>query len=69
MDLTRLTVNLVPRAAAALNEAAQLTEDSRTDTINRALQVYCFFVQQQELKGKKILLRDEDGSVETVTLL
>jgi hypothetical protein len=39
-DLTRLTVNLTPRARAALGAVETLTGDSRTDVVNRALQVY-----------------------------
>lgn len=43
--LTRLTVNLVPRALAALDLAAEHTGDSRTDIVNRALQVYAAVVR------------------------
>lgn len=38
----RLTVNLIPRADKALQLAVQLTGDSKTDTVNRALQVYAY---------------------------
>ena len=38
--LTKLSVNLLPRAMAALNEAAELVGCSRTDTVNRALLLY-----------------------------
>ena len=43
-DLTKLTVNLVPNAVKALNHAAELTGDTRTDTVNRALQVYAALI-------------------------
>jgi hypothetical protein len=40
--LERVTVNLTPRSAQALELATQLTGDSKTDAINRAVQVYAF---------------------------
>ncbi|WP_438486508.1 hypothetical protein [Streptomyces sp. S186] len=39
---TRVTVNLAPKAAAALDQAVKLTGDTKTDTINRALQIYAY---------------------------
>lgn len=44
-DLTRLTVNLLPVAAEALHAAVRLTELNRTDTVNRALQLYLGVVE------------------------
>lgn len=40
--LERVTVNLTPRSARALEFATQLTGDSKTDAINRAIQVYAY---------------------------
>lgn len=59
--LTRLTVNLVPRADKAMRLAAELTGDSRTDTVNRALQVYAYleFITSQ---GGSIYVREEAGA-------
>ncbi|PNE42986.1 hypothetical protein AOB60_05705 [Streptomyces noursei] len=37
-----MTVNLAPKAAAALDQAVKLTGDTKTDTINRALQIYAY---------------------------
>lgn len=54
--LTKLTVNLLPAAIEALNEAADLCGDSRTDTVNRALQVYARLVAEQN-DGSTIQLR------------
>lgn len=48
-ELQRVTVNLVPRSTAALTLAAELSGDSKTDTINRALQVYAYLLH---IKGK-----------------
>ena len=44
IELTRVTVNLTPRAMAALGLVHQYEEISRTDIINRALQVYAMVV-------------------------
>jgi hypothetical protein len=40
MGPCRITVNLGSKAAAALDQAVKLTGDTKTDTINRALQIY-----------------------------
>jgi hypothetical protein len=40
--LERVTVNLTPRSSKALREAVELTGDTKTDAINRALQIYAF---------------------------
>jgi hypothetical protein len=40
--LERVTVNLTPGAYRALEQAVRITGDTRTDTINRALQVYAY---------------------------
>jgi hypothetical protein len=38
--LERVTVNLTPRSSRALDSTVAMTGDSKTDTINRAVQVY-----------------------------
>lgn len=53
--LERVTVNLIPRASRALELAGQLTGDSKTDTINRALQVYAY-LEEVWSKGGAILV-------------
>lgn len=68
-DLTKLTVNLIPRAVAALDAVALLTGDSKTDSVNRALQVYAFLEQQQRTNGKRIFLIDDDNNMERIQLL
>jgi uncharacterized protein (DUF1778 family) len=42
-SLERVTVNLTVRSASAMRQAADLTGDTKTDTINRALQVYAYW--------------------------
>lgn len=63
--LERVTVNLIPRASRALEQAGQLTGDSKTDTINRALQVYAYLEEvwskggsiHVEIDGKRTELK------------
>lgn len=64
--LTRLTVNLIPRASRALTLATEITEDSKTDVINRAIQFYAF-AEHVIANGGEILIR-EDGKVSKVLL-
>lgn len=59
-ELTKITVNLIPAAAAALWETVELTSYSRTDVINRALQVYAMLERQQRVHGKELLFKSED---------
>lgn len=66
-DLERVTINLIPRASAALAEAAQLTGNSKTDTVNRALQAYAF-LERTMAGGGEILIR-LDGETELLKLL
>jgi hypothetical protein len=44
-NVERITVNLIARTSQALMLAVELTGDSKTDTINRALQIYAFLAQ------------------------
>ncbi len=41
-SLERVTVNLTPRSSKALEEVVGLTGDSKTDSINRAIQIYAY---------------------------
>jgi len=53
----RVTVNLTKKSSDALAEAVRLGKDSKTDTINKALQVYAL-LQQVEDNGGAIYLRE-----------
>jgi len=68
VDTTKLTVNLIPKAVTAMEEAATLRSDSKTDTVNRALQAYAFFVRALA-DGNEIYLKDPDGNLHQVRLL
>jgi uncharacterized protein (DUF1778 family) len=56
-ELARLTINLTPRAAAALTLAANITGENRTDTVNRALQFYAY-AEQVISAGGTVLVRE-----------
>lgn len=47
----RLSVQLTPRSRAALGACEQLTGNSTTDTVNRAIQVYAILVEQAGRAG------------------
>lgn len=49
--MTRLDVDLTPRAAAALGAVEAFTGDSRTDVVNRALQVYALLCDIGQHEG------------------
>lgn len=59
--LERITVNLTPRAAQALDRLVELTGDSKTDSINRALQAYALIEEAQQAGGSAYL-RETPGS-------
>lgn len=56
----RVTVNLTPRAVAALEQVAAITGETKTDAINRALQVYALLHRTQE-DGGAIYIREREG--------
>lgn len=68
--LRPLTVNLIPRAADALELAVKLSGDNKTDTVNRAIQMYTWFLHARE-QGSEILIRenDEDGTISRLEFL
>lgn len=68
-DLTKVTVNLIPRSTKALEEAATLMQDSKTDTINRAIQLYAFIIKKTRNEGNDLCLITPDGEVHKLTLL
>lgn len=59
--LERITVNLVPRASQALQRVIGITGDSKTDAINRAIQLY-EFIEEIEANGGDILIRESKDS-------
>ena len=64
----RLTVNLVPKASDALDHAAEALGLSKTDTLNRALQVHDWFLNEKA-KGNRVLIKELDGGVTNIEFL
>jgi hypothetical protein len=56
----RVTVNLTAKAKDALYEVAHHTDDTKTDTINRALIIYAY-LERIMREGGKVYVR-ESGS-------
>jgi hypothetical protein len=59
--LERITVNLTGRASRALDLATELTGDTKTDTVNRALQIYAY-MEQITASGGSIYVKEAAGS-------
>lgn len=59
----RVTVNLSPASSAALDRAVDITGDSKTDTINRALQIYAMLADAVD-DGGQVLIRYANGDME-----
>jgi hypothetical protein len=59
--LERVTVNLTPRTVEALDGLVQLTGDTKTDAINKALQVYAY-LQNLLNAGGALYVREPDAT-------
>lgn len=64
----RITVGLIKQSDDALTYLTEATGHSKTDVVNRALQLYRF-VAEAERRGAVVLLRDEAGNTERVHFL
>ncbi|MFD4648407.1 hypothetical protein [Streptomyces sp. NPDC058441] len=64
----RFTVTLIAAAVQAVTALMRITGLSKTDAINRSVQVYAFIAEQME-DGKEVFLRDEQGNLERVHIV
>lgn len=64
----RFTVTLIAAAAQAVATLMRITGLSKTDVINRSVQVYGFLAEQMQ-DGKEVFLRDEQGNLERVHIV
>ncbi|MGW6403281.1 hypothetical protein [Streptomyces sp. NPDC055134] len=64
----RFTVTLIAAAVQAVTTLMRITGLSKTDAINRSVQVYAFIAEQME-DGKEVFLRDEQGNLERVHIV
>ena len=62
--LERVTVNLTARSSQALDQVVQITGDSRTDAINRAIQVYAFIEEILNEGGVAYVRPSPDADLE-----
>jgi hypothetical protein len=62
-SLERVTVNLSARASQALQETAELTGETKTESINRALQVYAY-LRQVMADGGVVYTKNSDRADE-----
>jgi len=58
--LEKVTVNLTKRSVEALDDLVEATGETKTDAINKALQVYAF-IQRQLDAGGALYLREAGG--------
>lgn len=64
----RYSVTLVPPAVQAVAELTASTGLSKTDVINRAVQIYAF-LDSHLRKGSDVILRSSDGEMERVHIV
>ena len=65
----RITVNLTPKAVQALETLTTNTGDTKTDTINRALQIYEFLDGVIREGGRVYVRESESETLERVRFL
>jgi hypothetical protein len=58
--LERVTVNLTPRSSRALEDTAERSGNTKTDTINRAIQVYGYLEEILQ-SGGAVYVREHPG--------
>ncbi|RPF33421.1 hypothetical protein [Streptomyces sp. TLI_185] len=68
-SLKRITVNLTPRSVDAMRTAVELTGDSRTDIINRAVQVYAEILQVRDAGGAWYARPEKDADLQELRIL
>jgi hypothetical protein len=66
-DLTKVTFNAVPKTVVCLEGITETSGDTRTDVLNRAVQVYAFLAAAMAT-GDRLLILHANSSVEEVTL-
>ena len=59
--LERITLNLTSRSSSALEIAVELCGDTKTDTINRAIQIYAY-LERVIRDGGSVHVREQQGA-------
>jgi hypothetical protein len=63
-SLERVTVNLTSKSISALERITAATGETKTDSINKALQVYSFIRQVMQADGRLYVRDSPDGETE-----
>lgn len=63
---TKVTVKLTPKSIEALNRASRVAELNRTDTLNRAIQLYDFVLNAVDGNESNALIIERDGKQERI---
>lgn len=69
MEITRLTVNLTPKVAAALSGAIEVTGVNKTDAINQAVQLYAYVVSRTANGEEVYVGKPEDAKKGDLTCI
>jgi hypothetical protein len=64
-----VTVNLTRQGLEALETLSESTGYSKTDTINRALQVYAVVKKIMDRHGGELPIKGDNGHVESVHII
>ncbi|MET8811869.1 hypothetical protein ABZW47_07690 [Streptomyces sp. NPDC004549] len=64
----RYSVTLVPPAVEAIGKLVEVTGLTKTDVINRAVQIYAF-LEERMAEGSEVVLRDPNGQYERVHIV
>ncbi|MET0417286.1 MAG: hypothetical protein ABW022_14840 [Actinoplanes sp.] len=67
-SLTKLTANMNERSMTALAAAAETTGFSRTDCLNRAIQLYAY-IEKLRRDGGRLLVQNPEGKTQTLDIL
>jgi hypothetical protein len=67
-NLLRITVNLIPKASDALRAAMTLGRDTQSDTMNRAIQFYGFYLESRD-RGDDWKITHPDGETEKIIVM
>ncbi|MFG1605509.1 hypothetical protein [Actinoplanes sp. NPDC049265] len=68
-DFTKVTVKFSPKTVDALISAAKLVHLNKTDTINRAVQLYEFVLSAVNGSDDGVLIVERDGKQERIKFL
>ncbi|MGY4989189.1 hypothetical protein [Streptomyces nigrescens] len=65
----RVTLNLTPRSVEAIKQVEKIHKETRTDIINRAVQLYAMVEKAVDAGGSLYLRPSKDAPLERLTIL